>query len=155
MGFNDKRPRFGRLVPLGLFVAVALNHHPARADNPNDILIVVNTNVGENQIPIDVVRDIFLKRVRQWKDTGRLIPINPKNDSPLRRAFQAAVLEMDPAQETRYWQERKMRAGDVPPPSLGYNFKAVFRIKGAISYVFRQDYIKGVSKIVLVIPAKR
>jgi hypothetical protein len=56
-------------------------------------------------------------------------------------------------QEESYWNDARIRKGVSMPAEFSAIQKAVFKIKGAIGYLYRSDYKKGVTKIVLVIPS--
>ena len=42
----------------------------------------------------------------------------------------------------------------MPPFSFSDALRAVFKVKGAVGYVFRGDYKPGVVKIIMVLPAQ-
>ena len=82
-----------------------------------------------------------------------MVPINAMGSSPLREAFRTQVLQMTAAEETRYWQDMKIKKGLTPPSEFGNVQKAVFNLKGSVSYVFRSEHKGGVTKVLLEIPA--
>ena len=61
---------------------------------------------------------------------------------------------MSPAEEQRYWRDAKVKGTENEPVSFSNTLQAVFKLKGALSYVYRKDFREGVSKVVLVIPAR-
>ena len=61
---------------------------------------------------------------------------------------------MTPAEEQSYWQEQKIRKGLTPPAEFASTLKAVFSVKGAVSYVFRKQFKEGVAKVLLIIPGE-
>ena len=125
---------------------------PRADDNPNDILIIANNKVAVNSVSIDELRDIFLKKKANWSDGAKVVPINAPKGSEIRAEFQKKILEITNDKEEKYWQERMIVSGVQPPPSLQSMQKAVFKINGAIGYIYRKDYRKGVVKILLVLP---
>ncbi|MCP4600286.1 MAG: hypothetical protein GY847_07100, partial [Proteobacteria bacterium] len=126
----------------------------ARADSPKDILIIVNTSVPVERLSPDDVRNYFLKKLGRWKGGGRVVPINAKTKSRLRVEFRKRILNMNIDQETRYWQNRKIKAGQAKPREFGNTNTAVFRIKSSISYVYRSNYKENLAKVILVLPSK-
>jgi len=126
---------------------------PARAESPNDLLIIANKAVKESNLTINTVRSIFLKRRSHWQGGGKIVAINDKKGTPLRTAFQDKVLDMSQRREEIYWEEQKIKKGVSAPPEMSSRLKAVFKVKGAISYVLRSEYKPGVAQILLVIPA--
>ncbi len=143
-----------RHLILGLTTATILALSPghARADNPNDILIVANKGVSADSITIPELKAFYLKQKTRWKGGGRVVAVNAKEGNPLRAAFQKTLLGMSAAKEKSYWQDQKIRTGLTAPPEFGNLLKATFSLRGSVSYVFRKDYREGVVKILLVLP---
>ncbi len=125
----------------------------ARADKPNDILVVVNLSVKIKELTVEDARDYFLKKKYSWPGGKKAIAVNAKANKLLRTDFREKVLNMTTGDEIRYWQQRQIKFAETHPPEFSNTLKAVFKLKGAISYVYRSDYKEKVSKIVLVIPA--
>jgi len=121
-------------------------------ENPMDILIVANKSVPVNSINEAVLRGIFLKVRKDWPGGQAAMPVNAK-DETLRAAFRSKVLQMDASAENRHWEEVKVKYGQSEPPALSNNLKAVFSLKGSVSYVYRKDFAEGIAKVVMVIPA--
>jgi len=126
----------------------------ARADDPNDILIVVNAASGGGSMTVSDVRDLFLKKRTSWANGVKAVPVNAVEGSALRAAFRSKVLGMTASEERAYWQERKIKAGESVPPEFGDTLRAVFKMRGAIGYIFRSQFREGTAKILLVVPAR-
>ena len=126
----------------------------AVADDPDDILIVVNRGVRIESISTSQLREIFLKKRSNWPGGGKALPVNAAAGSRLRAEFTRRVLEMSAGEEESYWYKRKIVSGDTPPPEFSNTLKAVFKLKGAVSYVYRSQYREGVARVLLVLPAK-
>ena len=77
--------------------------------------------------------------------------INAPTESRLREIFRSKVLGMDWSREQSYWQDEGIRQGLSEPPEFSNTLKAVFKIKSALSYVFRKDFKEGSAKVLLVI----
>lgn len=125
---------------------------PTAADSPQDILVVVNNSLPLDQVSVDDLRDLFLKRRLNWQQGGKAVPIHAPEGSSLRKHFVKRLMGMSVADELTYWQERKIKAGVTPPAEFGNTLKAVFKLKGAVSYVYRSEYKDGVAKVLLVLP---
>ncbi|MCP4675326.1 MAG: hypothetical protein GY854_07435 [Deltaproteobacteria bacterium] len=125
---------------------------PARAESPGDILIVANKGVAVDSVSVDELKAFFFKQRTSWKKGGKVVPVHAKEGSSLREAFLAKVLSMQLTQEIAFWQEQKIRKGISAPPEFSNTLKAVFKIKGSLSYVFRKDFKEGVVKVILVLP---
>jgi len=125
----------------------------ALAENPNDILIVANAAAGADRLSLAEVRDMFLKKRTSWPAGAKVVPVNVTDGSGLRKDFRAKVLGMTSEQEKSYWQERKIKAGESTPSEFGDTLRAVFKLRGAIGYVYRSQFKEGTAKVLLVIPA--
>lgn len=125
----------------------------AAADDPDDIMVIANSSVTASKITKDELRDIFLKKRTSWSNSGTVKPINASDGSELRKEFCEAVLQMTTEEEKRYFQEEKIKQGLTEPNSFSNTQKAVFKLRGAVSYVFRSEFKEGVAKVLLVIPA--
>ncbi len=139
-------------LPLLVAVSLMLPGSPAVAENPNDILVVANQGVSVDAVSIRDLKAIFLKRRSNWKNGGKVVPIHAKEGSALRNAFVSRVLGMDAVKERAYWQEVMVKSGTRKPPEFSNTLKAVFKLRGGVSYIYRTQYREGVSKILLVIP---
>jgi ABC-type phosphate transport system substrate-binding protein len=125
----------------------------AHADDPLDLLIVANFDVPERSLTQAELHQIFLKVRTNWSNGKSIVPVNQPSGSEGRAEFLQRILGMNESQEKRYWEEQKVRKGVTPPPVFANVAKAVFRLSGSISYVYRKDYLEGVSRVVLVLPA--
>ncbi len=136
-----------------LLIAVLLLYPTAIvAESPDDILIIANKGVSAKSVTMDELRAMFLKKRKQWKQGGNVVPIHAKKGSPLRHQFQLRVLKMNPDEEDTYWNDQQVRHGLGPPPEFGYGLKAVFKLKGSVSYIYRKDFREGVVKVLAVVP---
>jgi len=124
------------------------------ADDPNDILIVANKSVRVNSITENEAKNLFLRKRTQWPDGAKALPINASQKAEVRGVFDEKVLGMSLEDELVYWYKKKIQTGSSAPPEFSNPLKAVFRLKGSVSYVYRSQYREGVVKILLVVPAK-
>ena len=122
----------------------------AQAGDPTDILVVANKSVPVDSVSLTLVRDLFLKVRKEWGKGVKALPINAK-DEQLRNDFRKRVLDMDTTAEQRYFENLKIKYGQSEPPVLSNTLKAVFKLKGAVSYVYRKDFKEGVTKILFVV----
>ncbi len=133
-------------------IAIALLLCPAVSagdENPDDILIVSNLSMPDKGITIEEARQMFLDKRRNLPSGSKAIPFNAPIGSTLRNEFRKRVLKMSSEDERTYWQNHKIKTGKTSPAEFRTTLKAVFKIKKGVSYVFRSDYKKGVSKILL------
>jgi len=120
----------------------------ASAESPDDLVVFVNKSSRVKQLSADEIKRYFLRKQTTWEDGGRIICINAKDGSEDREAFRLRVLGMNAPEERRYWEAQKIKGGLAEPPTFSNTLKAVFKIKGSISYAFRKDVKPGLVKIV-------
>ena len=123
----------------------------ALAQSPDDILIIANRDVGDNAISVEVLASLFSKERLTWSNGVKVVPIHAK-DPVLKTQFLQSVLGLSLAEDQRYWKEQRIKKGVSPPPEFSNTLKAVFKLKGAVSYLYRAQYRDNVSKILLVLP---
>lgn len=142
---------------LWLLAAILVVHAPpgtASAEHPEDILIVANKSVSVNSITMNEAKNLFLHKRTHWSDGAKVLPINAPQKSDIRAEFDTQVLAMSLEDELVYWYKKRIQTGSSAPPEFTNPLKAVFRLKGSVSYVYRSQYREGVAKILLVLPAK-
>lgn len=138
---------------LVLVFAMCLIEIPhALADSPDDILIVVNSALRLKNVSATELRDIFLRRRETWGNGVRAVPVYAK-DAQLRKDFRQRFLKLAESEETRFWQRYQIKTGKSQPPSFSNTLRVVFKLTGAVGYVYRSEYRKGVANILLVLPA--
>lgn len=141
------------ILPLVILIGGMSTTHTTRAESSNDILVVVNLGSNVNSLEANEVREIFLKKKTRWGSGATIVPINPANNSKLREEFRTKVLKMTASEEQTYWQSRKIKDGVFETVAFANVLKAVFKLRGAISYVYRSEFMNRVAKVLLVIPA--
>ena len=139
------------ILLLALTTSLAVSKPRADDENPNDILIIANRSLPLDKISISELKDFFLKKRASWRTGEKVIPVNAKEGTDIRKAFRQKVLELDVSKEKLYWQDRMIIAGEKPPPAFSNTQKAVFKLRGAVSYIYRKDFREGVTKILLVL----
>ena len=162
MSRDPDLPRGGRLSVLWgttLFLGFFLGFSPvAQAESPDDIIVFVNKALKVDSVEIDELKEIFLKNKTSWSPREKIVCINAKKGTALRKTFRQRVLGMAENAENIYWQDRMSRHKLARPPEFSNTVKAVFKVKamfktlGAIGYAFRKDVPENVVKTVLVIP---
>jgi hypothetical protein len=125
----------------------------AFADNPSDILVIANNATPVSSLTIGETQEIFLKERTHWGSSDKAVPINAPEGSVLRNDFRHRALQMKVNEEQQYWQQLKIKSGVTPPPEFENVLKAVFKLRGSVSYIYRSQYKPGLVKILLVLPA--
>ena len=146
-----KAKRFSLLTVVLISLLALLPSGVANAESPDDILIIANNSVGVNSVSLQELRTMFLKQRQNWKSGGKVFPLNAKPGTPIRKVFQAKVLGMDTTSEQAYWQDQRIRKGLSKPSAFSNPLKAVFSVKGSISYCYRKQYKPGLAKVLLVL----
>lgn len=149
---RNGRKLLGTALAVVLLIAAVASVDTARAESPNDILVIASPAIKVKSITVEDLRDMFLKKRTNWSSGEKVVPLNVADNAKLREEFRNAVLEMSPSEEQSYWQIRKIKEGDSDPPALGNVLKAVFKLRGAVSYIYRSQYKAGVTNVLLVLP---
>jgi hypothetical protein len=148
---TGKAKRFSLLTMVLISLLALFPSGVANAESPDDILVIANNKVGVNSVSLQQLRTMFLKQRQNWKSGGKVFPLNAKPGTPIRKAFQAKVLGMDSTSEQAYWQDQRIRKGISKPSAFSNTLKAVFSVKGSISYCYRKQYKPGLAKVLLVL----
>jgi len=143
-----------RLLFAAVLLSLLLEPLYAVADNPNDILIIANLGTKTSKISEDDLRNIFLKKRTTWNTGEKAFAVHNRNPQ-LRKRFIEKILQMKSLEaEQEYWAEQKIMHGTSEPYAFVNVLKAVFKLKGSVSYIYRSQYLEGVVKVVLVLKAK-
>ena len=148
-----KRPRMRMTLIKAIVFATVLMPLVARAESPDDILIVANRSVSLDSITAFQAKDIFLRKKTAWNDGQKAVPVHAQKGNKLRDDFRDRVLGMSHDQMQMYWVKHRIVSGQTEPVSFPNPLKAVFKLKGALGYIYRSQYKEGVVKILLVIDA--
>lgn len=129
-----------RIVLISILLLASLN---VKAD----ILVVANPDLELQQIELNELADIFLKRHASLAAGVRAVPVNRPAGSDIRSQFEARVIDGMNARELKnYWL--KMRYKGVRPPVIQDSEAAVIlfvkRVSGAIAYLNQDDVPEGV-----------
>lgn len=131
-------------------MAVTLIQSPASVDaadeSPNDLLIIANKSLGASRVSVSDLRAVFLKK-KTTIHGHRVVPINPKGSAAARKEFRRKVLGMSGPEEADYWEDQKIKSGLTEPTSFSNTVKAVFKVRGGVSYCYRKDFKEGAAKI--------
>ena len=125
---------------------------PSSGQSDTDTLVIItHKSVSVGHMTTAEIRRLFLKERMDWKSGERAFPINGKPGTKARMLFQEKVLSMSDNDETIYWQNQKIKRGLTPPPEFTNTQRAVFSLKGSISYCLKSEHKPGTSKIILTL----
>ena len=147
--------RSRRLIAL---VVAALLADTSSAEEPGGAgrlaVIVGRTSVVED-ITLDTLRELYLRRRRVWPDGRAAIPVNLPPDSEARKAFSTRVLGRPPEDLVGYWNRRYFEG--IRPPLVLRTPEAVAAYVAveptAIGYVRLEDVDRDACRVILVLPA--
>ena len=132
----------------GALVLVAAVLFPGRVVEAEGggLVIIANKSLPAGEISKGELKAIFLKQKTSFEGE-RVIPINAKDGTDLRKAFQSRVLEMDDSEEKAFWEEEKIKTSRGAPAEFRNTLKAVFSVKGAVGYCLKSEYREGVVQV--------
>ncbi|MEP6998954.1 MAG: hypothetical protein ABI969_00650 [bacterium] len=136
---------------IALCATVALTS-AARSAAAQEYKMIVNSGAGVAEISVDQASKIFLKQSDKFANGTAASPVYQAKASPVRIAFDKAVLGKSVAAVETFWQQQIFSGKDVPPPSKGSDDDVIAYVKatpGGIGYVSASASVAGV-KIVAV-----
>ncbi len=124
----------------------------AQADGP-ELLVIVGSGAGVEQLSEDQLAPIFTTTTRYWPNGRAIVVFNLPAKTPLRVEFDRAVLHMTPEQVGRFWIDRRIRGGEGPPrdvPEPALVARLVAKLSGSVGYVpvsVKLDNVRVVARI--------
>jgi ABC-type phosphate transport system substrate-binding protein len=121
------------------------------------IVVIVNNANPVTSLGASELRPIFQTTKTRWHGGGDATPLNLPTESKLRQDFDQAVLGLDPARASRYWQDRKIRGGARAPKSLptsGAVLAAVAADPSAVGYANASEVNKTVKVVARIVKGK-
>ncbi len=129
------------LGALALGVSFLSVGRAARADAVEIVVVVHKTNTLAS-INRSQLSALFKAKSTEFPGAGRASPVNLPPESPLRQAFDQAVLGMTPDEIERFWLDSKIRSGVGSPRKVSAP-DAVIRFVGSdptgLGYIARED----------------
>jgi len=119
----------------------------ARSAAAQEYKLIVNSAAGVADISLDQASKIFLKQSDKFANGTAASPVYQSKASPVRIAFDKAVLGKSVAAVETFWQQQIFSGKDVPPPSKGSDDDVVAFVKatpGGIGYVSAGASVAGV-----------
>lgn len=138
---------------IAVVLAAALATVSALAAAPAEIAIVVGAGSPIEDVSLDTLRDLYLKRQRLWPGGLRALPVNLPAGDAVRRAFSRRVLGRRPDELVGYWNRRYFEG--VRPPLVLRSARAVCAYlatePGGIGYVPAGEVDGAACRVVRVI----
>jgi hypothetical protein len=128
--------RISTAVALLLLLVAALPGAAVHAENePLAVIMAARTKI--TQLSAAELTRVFRGMLTRNEDGDRFVPVNQPAGTPLRAAFDQAVLGMSGAQAQAFWIDQKIRGAVAEPrtvSSVALALKFVAIYPGAISY---------------------
>jgi hypothetical protein len=141
---------------IALVVAALLPGTPS-AEEPGAsgrLAVVVGRASVVEDVTLDTLRELYLRRRRVWPDGSAAIPVNLPPNSEARQAFSRRVLGRPPEDLAGYWNRRYFEG--IRPPLVLRTPEAVAAYLAveptAIGYVRLEDVDRGTCRVILVLP---
>jgi ABC-type phosphate transport system substrate-binding protein len=107
-------------------------------ENPTFKVIVHATNPAQ-QLTKQELSQLFLKKVKQWKESNdAVLPVDLVDNSPIRQNFSETIHGRDVASIKAYWQKQIFSGRGVPPEEKKSDeevLKYVSENPGAVGYI--------------------
>lgn len=123
------------------------------AESAPEIAIVVGIDSPLEDVGLDTLRDLYLRRQRLWSGGASASPVNLPGDDPVRRAFSRRILGRTPDELVGYWNRRYFEG--VRPPLVLQSPRAVCAYlatePGGVGYVPADEVDQDTCRVVRLI----
>ena len=133
------------IVVLVLFAVILTAQRTLLAEQPGDLLFIVNKTDSAKNISIDDLRNIYLGNKGYWDNKSRIIPFNRVMKKNAGTALLKKILKMSPSRYRLYWRKRELAGKGLEPTQIkNSNMLAskISDITGSIGYVLRSELSK-------------
>lgn len=128
------------------------------AEEPMPFNVIVHVSNPATQLATEDISNMFLKKVKQWKESGEtVLPIDLVEDSPIRAQFSERIHGRKISAIKAYWQKQVFSGRGVPPEekkSEDEVLKYVSENPGAIGYIAASTLIDAYNVKILKIEEK-
>ncbi len=121
----------------------------AAAAAAEDYVVIVNKDNG-NPVDADFLAKAYRGEAKSWPAGGSVTPVALPDESPVRAAFDKAVLGKTPGQSRSMWAQLTFTGKAVPPKMADSDadvVKLVTDNKNAVGYVSPKAKIDGVKAV--------
>lgn len=88
----------------------------ASAQETASFKIIVNPSNDISSMTKEQVSELFLKKVTQWENGRKALPVDQVTSSPIREKFSKEIHEKSVTAINSYWRQKIFSGRDVPPP---------------------------------------
>lgn len=117
----------------GMFVSLGL-----MAEDPGAYKVIVNSGNSVSSVSKQQLADIFLKKLSQWENGQKIVPVDQNESSPARIRFSKEILGKAVSAVEVYWQQQVFSGRGFPPIEKTNDADVIAYIKsntGAVGYV--------------------
>jgi ABC-type phosphate transport system substrate-binding protein len=113
--------------------------------------VIVHAANPTKQVSKQELSQLFLKKVKQWKDNNEVIlPVDLVDNSPIRQKFSEMIHGREVASIKAYWQKQIFSGRGVPPEEKKSDeevLKYVSENPGAVGYIAEATKIDAYSNV--------
>lgn len=78
--------------------------------------VIVNASNNVSSMTKEQVSELFLKKMTQWENGRKTLPVDQVSSSPIREKFSKEIHEKSVTAINSYWRQKIFSGRDVPPP---------------------------------------
>lgn len=122
-------------------------------DAAAELAVIVHPDSPLTGISVDDVRDLYLGKIRSYRNGGRAEVIDLGDEAPARALFYATVVRKTGAQLNAYWAQRMFAGKGLPPDKLATDNEVidwVARNPQGLGYVDKSK-VNGNVKVLMTI----
>ena len=123
------------------------------AQSAQEYKIVVHNDNTKTQMTSKEIESILLKKLTQWDDGTKIIPVDQVSDSPVRERFTETIFNRSISAIKAYWQKQIFTGKATPPVEKSNDQDVLEYIKtnpGAIGYISVSSITSGAKTISIV-----
>lgn len=88
----------------------------ASAQETASFKIIVNPTNDISSMTKEQVSELFLKKITQWENGRKALPVDQVTSSPIREKFSKEIHDKSVTAINSYWRQKIFSGRDVPPP---------------------------------------
>jgi len=88
----------------------------ASAQETVSFKVIVNPSNDTSSMTKEQLSDLFLKKITQWENGRKALPVDQVTSSPIREKFSKEIHEKSVTAINSYWRQKIFSGRDVPPP---------------------------------------
>ena len=134
-----------------IFLSILFCGSFAVAEEGIGFKVIVHASNPTKQLSKQELSQLFLKKVKQWKDRNEaVLPVDLVGDSPVRQKFSEVIHGRGVASIKAYWQKQIFAGRGVPPEEKKSDeevLKYVSENPGAVGYIAEATKIDAYNNV--------